>query len=198
MMGDIRPEYIFLGYLTERPAHGYQIYRSFKDSLDSLWHISEIQMYASLKRLEKRGWIALTVTSETPVTRKVHVDGAAASSGITLQGGRRNRNCFVLTPQGLTAFETWLHEPTIASPRFLKLEFLSRLYFALRRDVESAYKLVETQRLALEAELNRLVQQKSSGGRPLQEPLLFDIAVLATDFRIRQIQAALDWLKRLL
>jgi len=57
-MGDVRPEYVFLGFLAESPAHGYQLYQQFKKDLSGLWHISESQMYASLKRLEKRGWIA--------------------------------------------------------------------------------------------------------------------------------------------
>lgn len=202
-MGDIRPEFVFMGFLAEGPAHGYQIYRSFKDSLESLWHISESQMYASLKRLEKRGWIV-------PV-------GAGALAPPAEDEGRQNRQSFALTAEGLAAYEAWLSTPTAPSPRLLKLEFMSRLYFALRCDVELAYELIEAQRLALEAELERLkTSPLQSGSKTLQtrsvakdpsaastEPgrnrdLLFNISILAKDFRIRQIEAALEWLKTLL
>ena len=40
-MGDVRPEYVFLGFLAESPAHGYQLYQQFKKDLSGLWHISE-------------------------------------------------------------------------------------------------------------------------------------------------------------
>ncbi|AEJ18747.1 hypothetical protein [Gracilinema caldarium] len=85
----------------------------------------------------------------------------------------------------------------------MKLEFLSRLYFALRRDVELAYKQVETQRLSLETKLNRLFVQQYEGASAWaeisdQSPIFFDISILAKDFRIHQIQADLDWLKTLL
>ncbi len=187
-MGDVRPEYVFLGFLVEGPAHGYHLYRLYKDSLEGLWHISESQMYASLKRLEKRGWIA-PVGEET-----------------------QNRQLYGLTEDGRTAYERWLMTPTSASPRLLKLEFLTRLYFAMRWNLEEAYGLIEAQRLALEAELDRLVGDHSTNKKDIeheapsmlhqnmvhQSPLLFNISVLARDFRIRQIRTALDWMKELL
>ncbi len=202
-MGDARPEYVFLGYLAEGACHGYVLYQRFAKDLEGLWHISESQMYASLKRLEKRGWIA------------------------PLQEETQNRQPYGLTGKGQAAYEGWLWTPTGASPRLLKLEFLTRLYFAMRRDMDEAYGLVESQRGALEAELDRLLQDLSTNNKDLasdtaplrsgtppvlehrdvsalhqnrvhQAPLLFNISVLARDFRIRQIRAALDWMKELL
>jgi len=211
-MGDIRPEFVFMGYLAEGPAHGYHIYRSFKEDLEGLWHISESQMYASLKRLEKRGWIV-------PLGGNPG-DGASFSKAVVCPEkgeGRQNRQSFALTPEGLAAYDAWLKTPTAASPRLLKLEFISRLYFAFRQDVELAYMLIEAQRLALEAELEGLTKkspkadqgdaQSLSGSlRPSVGPigshrngdLLFNISILAKDFRIRQLKAALEWLKALL
>ncbi|MCA1949556.1 MAG: PadR family transcriptional regulator [Treponema sp.] len=180
-MGDVRPEYVFLGFLVEGPAHGYHLYRLYKDSLEGLWHISESQMYASLKRLEKRGWIA--PVREEPLGEET-----------------KSRQQFMLTFEGISAYERWLWTPTAASPRLLKLEFLTRLYFAMRWNLEEAYGLIEYQRLSLEKELNRLLDSVPPTG-PASEhapPLLFDISVLARDFRIRQIRTALDWMKELL
>jgi hypothetical protein len=95
------------------------------------------------------------------------------------------------------------------------------LYFALRRDVEFAYAIIEAQRSALEQELDRLTgtdalriaqksdqssvqgpaqraNQGSTMGAAPKEALLFDINILAKDFRIRQIQSTLEWLKNLI
>jgi DNA-binding PadR family transcriptional regulator len=216
-MGDVRPEYVFLGFLAESPAHGYQLYQQFKKDLSGLWHISESQMYASLKRLEKRGWIA--PDEKTPAGADADAN-TEAEAGDTykkvdkLPPARQSRQCYSLTATGLAAYESWLSSPSPASPRLLKLEFLSRLYFALRRDVELAYAIVEAQRSALEQELDRLTgtllpaggeqkmadqgHQSEASFAAQKEPLLFDINILARDFRIRQIQSTLEWLKNLL
>lgn len=244
-MGDVRPEYVFLGFLAESPAHGYQLYQQFKKDLSGLWHISESQMYASLKRLEKRGWIA--PEEKSPAGADTDANVGAGVKVDEMPPARQSRQCYSLTAAGLAAYESWLSSPSPASPRLLKLEFLSRLYFALRRDVELAYIIVEAQRSALEQELDRLtgtplpaadaqkmadqgnlaeapwpaqkadalrITQKSAQGsiqgrtmragqgHPLgaasNAPLLFDINILARDFRIRQIQSTLEWLKNLL
>ena len=223
-MGDVRPEYVFLGFLAESPAHGYQLYQQFKKDLSGLWHISESQMYASLKRLEKRGWIA--PDEKTPAGADADAN-TEAEAGDTykkvdkLPPARQSRQCYSLTAAGLAAYESWLNSPSPASPRLLKLEFLSRLYFALRRDVVLAYVIVEAQRSALEQELDRLTgtdalriaqksdqssvqgpAQRANQGRTMgaasNAPLLFDINILARDFRIRQIQSTLEWLKNLI
>ena len=216
-MGDVRPEYVFLGFLAESPAHGYQLYQQFKKDLSGLWHISESQMYASLKRLEKRGWIA--PEEKSPAGADTDANGGAGAKVDEMPPARQSRQCYSLTAAGLAAYESWLSSPSPASPRLLKLEFLSRLYFALRRDVEFAYAIIEAQRSALEQELDRLTgtdalriaqksdqssvqgpAQRANQGRPMgaapKEALLFDINILAKDFRIRQIQSTLEWLKK--
>jgi len=216
-MGDVRPEYVFLGFLAESPAHGYQLYQQFKKDLSGLWHISESQMYASLKRLEKRGWIA--PEEKSPAGADTDANGGAGAKVDEMPPARQSRQCYSLTAAGLAAYEAWLSSPSPASPRLLKLEFLSRLYFALRRDVEFAYAIIEAQRSALEQELDRLTgtdalriaqksdqssvqgpAQRANQGRPMgaapKEALLFDINILAKDFRIRQIQSTLEWLKK--
>ena len=199
-MGDIHPEYIFLGFLAEGPAHGYQLYQLFKEDLEGIWHISESQMYASLKRLEKRQWIVLDASS-----------GGGSRNGI---GGvdpksRKSRQRFMLTSEGRAVYEAWLRTPTPVSPRLLKLEFLSRLYFALRRDVELAFSIIDSQRVTLETELNRLQNTSQrddsiplgtagvSSKADRKQEVPFHVTSLAKDFRLNQIRAALEWLRNL-
>lgn len=123
-MGDVRPEYVFLGFLAESPAHGYQLYQQFKKDLSGLWHISESKMNASLKRLEKRGWIAPEEKSYAGDDTDVNANAGAGVKVDEMPPARQSRQCYSLTATGLAAYEAWLSSPSPASPRLLKLEFL--------------------------------------------------------------------------
>lgn len=180
-ISDVRPEYVFLGFLVEKPVHGYQLYRIFKENLGFLWHISESQMYATLKRLDKRGWTA----QENSENETGPVLGAP-------------RHPIAITEKGLLAFNSWLDSASAISPRALRLEFLTRVYFSSRKGHTAS--LVNTQRQLLETELERIKNLASasavSSSIESQRPSL-NIQGLAFDFRVRQVQAALEWLDTL-
>lgn len=107
--GDLHPEFVFLGLLIEEPSHGYELYKRFNNSLSCLWRLSESQMYSILKRLETHGFIE---SSDLP----------KISTG--------SKKVFSPTLRGKELFNEWLIEPSVCSPRVLRLEFLTRLYFA--------------------------------------------------------------------
>jgi len=181
-ISDVRPEFVFLGFLAEGPVHGYELYRRFRETFDSLWHISESQMYATLKRLEERGWTELG-------TRATN-GGPADKTG----GTAAVRKTISITETGRTAFSRWLAEPSAASPRALRLEFLTRLHFASRSgDVAP---LIAAQRTVLETELQNLCP--GNGKIPAGGDGAERIKALAADFRIRQVRAALEWMDALI
>jgi len=166
-VSDVRPEYILLGFLIEEPAHGYELYRRFNDSLAGLWHISESQMYATLKRLEDRAML-----SGAPLEK-----GLAAS-----------RRVLKPTEAGRNLFESWLVEPSACSPRVLRLEFLSRLYFARRMVPASLPRLFEAQRAAVLESLGKLPTNRKTAING------FEVHDLALGFSEGQLRAALQWL----
>ena len=163
----LRPEYVPLGFLVEKPTHGYELYRRFSDTLSGLWRISESQMYATLKRLEERG-----ILEGLPPTK-----GAAAS-----------RRMLVPTQAGRASFEEWLSTPTACNPRALRLEFLTRIFFARRIAPTRLAALCEGQRAAVE----RAIERTPSGSLHSLRDL--DVQELARSFREIQLRSALRWL----
>ncbi|PKL23760.1 MAG: hypothetical protein CVV47_13185 [Spirochaetae bacterium HGW-Spirochaetae-3] len=165
---DIRPEFVPLGFLVEEPTHGYEVYRRFSDSLAGLWRISESQMYATLKRLEERGCL----------------DGSPPEKGTA--ASRR-----VLSPSaaGLEMFAAWLEGPTVCSPRILRLEFLTRLFFARRLAPDSVAALAESQRASVAGALERLSANRTAHGDG------FDVFDLALAFSESQLRSALEWIE---
>ena len=183
----LRPEYLALGYLAEgpSPAHGYELYRRFQASLDSVWHISESQFYTLLGRLEGHG----LVRPEEPE-----------------KGSGAQKHPLSLTPEGEKAFFAWLDEPTASSPRLLHLEFLARLYFASQIAPSRVPELIQTQSEVLMADLARLEASQASRSPSGSQPSApsqashgsldsASIGRYSSDFRCRQLRAALAWLQ---
>lgn len=166
--GELRPEYVALGLLAEGPAHGYELRRRFAASLEGLWRISESQFYATLKRLEARGLIALAEPEPG--------EGAA-------------RRLVSMTEEGRRALRDWIEEPTASSPKLLHLEFLTRLEFARRLEPGLAPRLVRGQAEALRAELARLEGLRAGGAARS------GLGDLSLAFRERELRAALDWIE---
>ncbi|MFH2116227.1 MAG: PadR family transcriptional regulator [Spirochaetota bacterium] len=156
-----------MGFLVEESIHGYELYRRFGETIAGLWRISESQMYATLKRLEDRGLV-----DGNPPEK-----GAAAS--------RR-----VLSPSttGRALFDTWLFEPSVCNPKVLRLEFLTRLFFARRLAPGSVTGLFAAQRAFVVRALERQVVNRGgpSGG--------FNVFDLALAFSEGQLRSALEWL----
>ncbi|MFZ5809497.1 MAG: PadR family transcriptional regulator [Chloroflexota bacterium] len=164
----IAPEFALLGLLSIQPAHGYELARRLKESLGSVWHINLNQLYNLLKRLEQQGYLI----GETETQEKLPA-----------------RRCFRLSPSGQQRFETWLQTPTGCSVRAIRLEFTTRLYFAMQRDAEFANRLIDEQAAAVLSGINQLT--KALGHIPTEQ----SFNRLGIELRIRQLSSILDWLE---
>lgn len=165
--GDLRPEFVPLGFLVEEPTHGYELYRRFSETLAGLWRLSESQMYATLKRLEEHRLIE--------------------GSGLQ-KGSAASRRVLSPTAEGRRQFQAWLAEPSVCSPRVLRLEFLTRLYFARRMAPDSIGRLFADQRVLVSDALERLGQNRAPAAAG------FDVFDLALAFSESQLRSALAWL----
>jgi len=165
---DVHPEYIVLGFLLEGSTYGYDLRRRFEARLGGLWRISESQLYSMLKRLEARGLVAGREAEE--------------GSGVS-------RRLLAVTQAGRAWFDEWLVSPTFCSPRVLRLEFLSRLYFAatLRPDLRDS--IYRSQLAFVERETKALALKRAS--LPADEVY----AALGLEFRMNQLEAARTWLE---
>jgi PadR family transcriptional regulator AphA len=165
---DVRPEYLALGFLEDESLHGYDLYRRFEADLGRVWHISQSQMYSILKRLEAQG----------------HVRGSRET-------GDRNqaKRGLSLTEAGRGRFEAWLKEPSDCSSRIIRLEFISRLYFARRSHPELLAEMVEEQK----ATIARQLENHRAICAAIPEAESFNR--LSLELRIRQLAGIQFWIE---
>ncbi|MCS7261406.1 MAG: PadR family transcriptional regulator [Anaerolineae bacterium] len=163
-------EYALLGFLNERPMHGYDIYRELHrpDGIGIVWHITRSQLYALLVKLEEQGYISVSLQP---------------------QENRPTRRIFHLTETGNAAFTSWVVTP-VERPRDIRLEFLVKLYFARREGTEAVFQLVRAQRVrCLEWLANYSARAEACR-------ITCPFEWLVWQFRIGQVEAQLKWLER--
>ncbi len=163
----LSPEYALLGLLTQQPTHGYDLHQRLATDLGHVWHVSLSQVYNILTRLEERGFIAGMVHEQAKLPP---------------------RRQFRLTPAGRRHFEAWLHTPTGSSVRAIRVEFITRLYFARARNKRLAVDMIDSQAAETRASVERL--QAILAELPFEQTF----NRLGLELRIRQLASILDWL----
>jgi DNA-binding PadR family transcriptional regulator len=163
-------EYAVLGLVREKPAYGYELQRRFtgRDGLGRVCPVEPAMVYAILKSLAGLELI----------------DGAWDSTTYPPKA------VYSLTEQGYSTFERWLRSP-VGRMREVRLDFLIKLYFALKDDVDSARSLIAAQIEATreyEAEVSRERDQAPGAGT------VFDSIVLESKASAARI--TLDWLRK--
>lgn len=193
-------EYAVLGLLVEQPRHGYALSRQFAPGTDlrQVVRLEMSQLYAILKKLETLGLIATQDGSASDETG-APTPGADASSLAhevahdAAGGSARTRRVYQPTAAGRAAFEAWLAEP-VDRPRDLRLMFLLKLFFALRRTPADVAALLERQEGSFAAFHNTLTRQLAdpSAANASGRTGLYGTLVLRS--RLRQTEAAQAWL----
>jgi PadR family transcriptional regulator AphA len=98
-------EHILLGLLRQ-PASGYELKRTFDESISHFWAAELSQIYPTLKRLEKRGWL-----------RARRADSQRGAGKVV----------YGTTTAGKAALREWLESgPQVGDERFA---YLGQLYF---------------------------------------------------------------------
>ena len=167
--GSLSPEYALLGFLAEHPNHGYELHLRLASELGQVWHVSQSQVYNILKRLESQGDITGTIQEQEKLP---------------------SRMLFELTPAGRRRFEDWLNTSSGSSVRAIRVEFITRLYFASRGGGSKAEALIDAQIEGTSRGLARL--QEILDGLPPQQ--VFNR--LGLELRIKQLTSILEWLER--
>lgn len=167
-MSRLSPDSVILGLLEVKSSHGYHLLEHFRTParLGNIWKLSTSQLYTILKRLE----------------RAEHIDGREEDSI-----DAPIRTVYWLTDAGRTRFYEWLNDPEpSASTRYIRTEFLSRLYIA-RLLKQSPDDLIQRQQNTCLHYRNRLIKQRDrlSGG----------VGYLSLDLRIAELDIILKWLE---
>src|SRR5437868_5731688 len=105
-------EYTLIGLLRERPMHGYELAQRLAGDLTLVLPLEMSAMYAVLKQLDERGYIA--GQQETV-------------------GARPPRTVYAPTAEAVALFSRWLTEP-VSRLRQVRADFLVKLYFCRALD----------------------------------------------------------------
>ena len=166
-MSNLSPEFALLGFLTAGPSHGYDLHQRFVTELGQVWHLSQSQAYAILKRLEARG----EVTSQ-----------------IIEQAKLPSRQKLRITAQGRRHFQAWLEGSVGANARSIRLEFLTRLYFTQQDHPERIASIYDAQFNEVRVSIERLESLLTH----LPPEQTFNR--LSLDLRLRQMKLIQKWM----
>jgi len=165
--GNLSPEFALLGFLIAGPSHGYDLHQRFTVELGHVWHLSQSQAYAILKRLEQHGDISAQVVEQEKLP-------ARQMLRITTQGRRR--------------FFEWLELGIGTTARSIRLEFLTRLYFTQLHRPENLPQIYEAQ----SAEIASTIERLESVIEHLPPEQLFNR--LSLDLRLQQMRLIQNWM----
>jgi DNA-binding PadR family transcriptional regulator len=136
--------------------------------LGGIWRIRQSQAYAVLKRLEKRGHLSASRIEQEKLP-PIQV--------------------LKVTPAGRKHFAAWLETPTASSVRAIRLEFITRLYFAEKLAPDSVLQRIEEQAASVRATLERLeLSLHSAAGNG-------KFSRLSQQLRIRQLRSTIAWIE---
>ncbi|MDD3242912.1 MAG: PadR family transcriptional regulator [Eubacteriales bacterium] len=95
-----------LGLLSYGSMTGYELNKTFEDSLDYFWQAKSSQIYRELDAMEACGWL---------------------TSHIQLQTDRPNRRVYCITEAGRGELKSWLEGPF--TPGSVRDPFMMRVFF---------------------------------------------------------------------
>ncbi len=161
------PEFALLGFLYLEPCHGYELHQRLQRELGYIWSVSQAQTYNVLKKLEAQGFIKSRVIAQEKLPA---------------------RNQLSLTRTGRSRFQHWLKAPGGTSVRTIRLEFITRLYFARITGILDVQEMIDLQVADVRTNLRQLE------GDLIEMPLAETYNRLGLEYQILQRKSILDWL----
>lgn len=161
-----------LGLLESRSSHGYELKREYDTRFRRDRPLPFGQLYATLGRLERDGYVA--------------VEGTAP-------GGGPDRKRYAITPSGVAALERWLREPEPPAPHLQPVLF-AKVVLALASGRPAA-EYLDAQRAAHMARMRELTARRRTGS--MTETLIADYGVFHLEADLRWMELTKQRLGRL-
>lgn len=111
-----------LGILNYSDMTGYELARTFKDSLSFFWQAQTSQIYRELNKMEEQGFL---------------------SSRIEIQTDKPNKRIYSITDVGKTELQNWLQTEMPDEMLPTRSEALLRLFFSSERTADENRKALE-------------------------------------------------------
>jgi DNA-binding PadR family transcriptional regulator len=159
--------HVLLGLLAAGPRHGYDLKRAHDDHLPRAKPLAYGQVYATLGRLQR--------------------DGYVAESGQDREAGP-DRTSYELTDEGRRHLDAWLSAVEPPAP-YVTSEIFSKVVVALlAADNDRARDYLVAQRAAHLSRMRELTTAKSAPGAVIGD-------VIAADYAVGHLDADLRWLE---
>ncbi len=159
--------FAILGFFLEKPYHGYELYKHMSQSVEfkGIWRIKQSLFYGYLDKFFQEGYLDQRILEGDPYPA---------------------RKEYSLTDEGKKFILSWIEKPVIHG-REMRQEFLAKLFFAMKLDLQKGLSLIDNQKVECESWLDQISFA--------EEPNHSTYQSLIFQYRIRQIQAMIDWLQ---
>lgn len=157
--------YAILGLLAQEPRHGYDIKNAFETMLGGTWPLNIGQVYTTLSRLERDGFVASQVVPQDLLP---------------------DRKVYSLTQAGKEELQWWVSEPTQGAIR-LKDEFFIKLLVLQMVHSTDPIILIRQQRQVYMQTLAQLTNLLNDSNLDPSTALLVEGAIL-------HVEADIQWL----
>jgi DNA-binding PadR family transcriptional regulator len=161
--------YAVLGLISQKPRHGYETRLAFESLVggDENWDVKPAQVYTTLDRLEKMGWVE-------------------RSSDLG-EGEEPSRRVYRITPEGEAALQQWFSSGV--APEHQRDEFFVKLLIGLVSGRAEPQRLIQTQRALLFQEMHAATNHRDE-----YDPRTEMAQILLQDKVIMHLEADLRWL----
>lgn len=169
-IGDL--EISLLGFLAEKPMHGYELHRKVSDlkGFGIVWHVKMGKLYAMLNKLHENQMVAIKNTQD---------------------GNRPVRNEYRITTKGEETLNEWREKPVLHGRDFRHL-FLLKILFSLGGEKEKTLGLIHNQQTECQSWKKRFESNLSSLEIDNEYSMSFQLFV--NQYRLTQVKADLEWL----
>lgn len=153
-----------LAILADQPAHGYGLKSSFEKSTAGTWPLNVGQVYTTLRRLERDGFVESEGVDDGP------------------------RQTWRITEAGRTALAKWYRTPVEEDPP-ARDELSIKVLLAVAADAVDVTEILRAQRVATMERLQRFTRLKRDADPERELPW-----TLLVDSLILKAEAELKWL----
>ncbi len=163
-------KHAILGFLSIAPLTGYELKKSFDNSVKHFWSADQSQIYRTLEQIVEAGWAKVELVE---------------------QQERPNRKVYHITRSGRAELRRWLTTPLVH--REEHDPFLIQLFFASHLPDAEVEALLEREAAAAREQLatfDQIRQQFSPATSRVQA-----FALLTLDYGIQATQAHLTWIE---
>lgn len=165
--------YGLLTLLDREPMYGYQLRQEFEASTGSTWPLNVGQVYTTLSRLERDGFVASGGEG-----------GAAAGSDQGGTGESEGQRVYTITDTGRAEVRAWFATPVrAASPP--RDELAIKLALAVRTPGVDVRAVIQTQRAATIRALQEYTRAREAAAEDLSWLLVADSLIFAAEAEIR-------------